>query len=101
MPPIAPDIPLIPTTEPTAFTGNRSECSVYIFAEKPWCPAAAKPITIAAGHSPEILYNTAIGSTRQAHVSIADLRATEVETPRRISMDESHPPNTLPASEIA
>src|SRR5436190_9857631 len=40
-----------------------------------------------------------IGTTETAHRSIAVLRAAFTVHPRVMSVDDSHPPNTLPASD--
>ena len=41
MPPTAPAMPPKPTTEPTARRGNMSDENVKMFADQPWCAAAA------------------------------------------------------------
>src|SRR5215472_3483693 len=92
IPPKAPAMPPIPTTEATARLGNRSELKVKRFAENPWCPAAARPINSVAGQSPDTRNTLAIGTTHKAQKNMAHLRAALTEKWRRISADESHPP---------
>jgi aryl-alcohol dehydrogenase-like predicted oxidoreductase len=41
IPPMAPAIPPMPTTEPTANRGNMSLASVKMFADQAWCAAQA------------------------------------------------------------
>ena len=53
------------------------------------------------GQSPRPLYTDTIGITPTAQTSIAIFLPAFTENPARISRDESHPPATLPASEMA
>lgn len=53
------------------------------------------------GQSPRPLYTDTIGITQTAQTSIAIFLPAFTENPARISRDESYPPATLPASEIA
>src|ERR1700676_3460236 len=100
MPPTAPAMPPIPTTDATAREGNMSEGKVKRFAENPWCPAAASPMSNVAGHSPETRYTTATGNKHKEQTNIAHFRAAFTEKCRRMSAEESHPPPILPRSEM-
>ena len=91
-------MPANPITDPTACRGNMSEASVYTFADQPWCAAAARLINATAVHMPSTRDAKTIGTTEMAHSSIAVLRAAFTVHPRVISVDDSHPPNTLPTS---
>src|SRR3954447_17991518 len=95
-PPIAPIIPPIPTTLPTADLGNMSDVVVYRFADHPWCAAVARLTSPTTAHI-LWMYGAAItGTTASAHVSIAVFRAALIGHPRLISEDERYPPKTLP-----
>src|SRR5690348_6020565 len=100
MPPIAPNIPPMPTTDPTARGGNMSETPANRFADQPWCAAVASPIKATTTHRFEIRETNRIGSTEQAQMSIAVLRARFTDHPRLMSDDDNQPPATLPASAI-
>ena len=100
MPPIAPAVPPIPTTEPTAVRGNRSDGSVSKLAEKAWCPAVASPRSSTASHSELTSWTNTTGSTAKAQASIVSLRARFTDIPAFIILDEAQPPITLPASDI-
>src|SRR6195256_4673341 len=97
-PPMAPDIPLIPTIEPTARRGNISEAVVKRFADHPWCAAAARPTRPTATQRCFTLEANMIGVTASAHSSIAVLRARLMVHPRLIKFDDSQPPPMLPTS---
>src|SRR5262245_1190898 len=88
IPPTAPIIPPIPTTEPTACFGNMSEVIVKIFADQPWCAAAAMPINITATHKFEVIDANTIGTTASAQISMAVLRLLLMLQPRLISVEE-------------
>src|SRR5882672_7742704 len=98
MPPIAPAMPPIPTTEPTARRGNISEAIVKMLALQPWCAAAAKPTNATATQRFEARAANITGTTASAHTSIADLRALFTDQLRLISVDESQPPPIEPIS---
>src|ERR1700674_95670 len=99
-PPIAPAIPPIPTTEPTAPAGNISDVNVNKFAENPWWHAAASPINITADQVLSTRYANTTGITPIAQINIAVLRATLTLLPRFINAEDIQPPTTLPTSEI-
>src|SRR6266446_9833106 len=92
----APAIPPIPTTEPTARRGNMSEASVKIFADHPWCAAAASPTSPTATHRLLTPETKTIGVTSRAQINIAVLRARLIVHPRLIRLEESQPPPMLP-----
>src|SRR5215813_7239635 len=100
MPPIAPAIPPIPTTEPIALRGNMSEVVVKIFADQPWCAPAARPTNRTATHTFEAFAANTTGTTAHAQINIVVLRARLTGTPRFIIEEESQPPATLPTSAI-
>src|SRR3954451_3526952 len=99
MPPMAPDIPAMPTTEPIAPRGNMSDASVNMLHDQPWCAAAARLISATACHSDVAFETSAIGVTSTAHVNIAVLRAAFTLQPPAIRRDDSQPPKMLPMSE--
>src|SRR5580692_1087534 len=100
IPPTAPAMPPIPTTEATTVVGNISDDKVNRLQEKPWCAAAASPITRTAPHIDAILGAKTMGVTQTAQISIAIFRLAFTVFPRRIKDEEAHPPATLPASAI-
>src|SRR3954469_23332018 len=100
MPPIAPAMPPMPTTELTVAGGIVSDTSVYRFADQPWCADAARPISTTAVHWSATIPAANTGTTHNAHASIAVLRPAFTDQPRRISHDDSQPPPTLPTSVI-
>src|SRR5216117_2528369 len=100
MPPTAPAMPPRPTTDPTACRGNMSDDSVNRFADQPWCAAVARLISATADHIPCARAAKTIGTTASAQPSIAVLRDALTLQPRRISVDDSQPPPTLPISAI-
>ena len=65
MPPTAPAMPPMPTTEPTARRGNMSEASVKMLADQPWCAAAARPTSSTATHRLDARDAKTIGTTAQ------------------------------------
>src|SRR5579863_4270705 len=93
---MAPIIPPIPTTEPTAALGKVSEGSVNRFADQPWCAAAANPTRPTTTH--RWLENGAqtTGTTANEQISKAILRAKFGVLPRRKKIAESQPPPILP-----
>src|SRR5687768_8941132 len=98
IPPIAPNIPPIPTTEPTARRGNMSDTVVKRLALQPWCAAAARLISATADQTLVTCDAKMIGTTHAAQMSIAVLRAALTVHPRLISADDNHPPPMLPTS---
>src|SRR4051794_40696167 len=100
MPPNAPAMPPIPTTEATALAGNMSDGNVSRFDDHPWCAAVANPISITAPHVDATLGANTIGITAKAQINIAVLRLRLADCPRRINDEENHPPAMLPASAI-
>src|SRR5687767_13605206 len=98
MPPIAPAIPPMPTTEPTAFRGNISDVSVKRFADQPWCAAAASDTKPTATQRLLARAANMIGTTDNAQMSMAVLRDAFTLQPRLISADEIQPPPMLPTS---
>src|SRR5271166_522780 len=100
MPPTAPPNPPMPTTEPTARLGNRSEAMVNRLADQPWCDAVASPTSATATQKFFALAAKRIGKTVSAQVSIAVLRAAFTLQPRFSSRADSQPPAMLPAIDI-
>src|SRR5689334_14355521 len=100
MPPTAPAMPPIPTTDPTALRGNMSDVVVKRLHDHPWCAAAARPISTTATQSFDVCAAKTIGTTASAQINIAALRPPLMVQPRLISDDESQPPPTLPTSAI-
>src|SRR5438552_12884810 len=98
--PMEPNIPPSPTTDPTARRGKVSDAMVNIFADQPWCPAAASPIKTTANHRLETLAASTIGTTARAQISMAVLRLRFTVHPRLIIDDENHPPAMLPTVAI-
>src|SRR5262245_60819996 len=96
IPPTAPAIPPKPTTDPTACLGNMSDASVNAFADQPWCAAVARLMIATAPQTPWTCVVKTIGTTPIAQTSIAVLRAALTVHPRLMSVDDSHPPPTLP-----
>src|SRR5215213_6412484 len=94
IPPIAPAIPPIPTTEPTACFGKVSEEVVKRFADHPWCAAAAIPIKNTAIHKFDVKDAKTIGTTARAQINIAVLRPVLIVQPRLINAEETYPPPT-------
>src|SRR5882724_8996200 len=100
IPPIAPAMPPMPTTDPTALRGNISEVVVKRFADQPWCAAAASPTRSTAIQTLEAFAANTTGTTASAQINIAVLRARFIVAPRLIIEEESQPPATLPTSAI-
>ena len=75
MPPTAPAIPPMPTTEPTAYRGNMSEAMVKMFADQPWCAAAARVTKATASHIEVAREAKTMGTTQSAQINMAVLRA--------------------------
>src|SRR5262245_29992241 len=98
MPPTAPAAPPSPTTDPTALRGNVSDVSVNRLHDQPWCAAAARPTSATATHTLEARDAKTIGTTAIRHTSSAVFRPALTDQPRRIRLDESHPPPMLPTS---
>src|SRR5882672_3189087 len=98
MPPSAPVVLLMLTTDATALVGNMSEGSVNTLAENPWCAAVARPSSKTAPHVDETRGASIIGSAPNTKTNIAALRLTLMLLPWRIRNDDSQPPATLPAS---
>src|ERR1041384_3839362 len=98
MPPIAPAMPPMPTTEPTARLGNRSDESVKRFADQPWCAAAARLTMPTATHICCVHAAKTTGTTHNAHPSIAVLRPALTLQPHLMSRPDNQPPPTLPTS---
>src|ERR1043166_9005602 len=98
MPPTAPAMPPIPTTDPTALRGNMSEVSVNRLADQPWWAAAAKLIMSTAVHLPTPAAAKTTGTTHSAQINIAVLRALFDVQPFLIKCEDIQPPPTLPMS---
>src|ERR1041385_4189381 len=98
MPPIAPAMPPMPTTDPTAYRGNISEVVVNRLHDHPWCAAAATPTSTTATQRFEACAAKTIGITASAQINIASLRPSLMVQPHLISEDESQPPPILPMS---
>src|SRR5829696_5032413 len=98
IPPTAPAMPPSPTTEPTALRGNMSDAIVKRLADHPWCAAAARLTSATATQRLLAPDANTMGTTANAHASIATLRPAFTDHPRRINADESHPPPMLPTS---
>src|SRR2546423_1116853 len=98
MPPTAPAKPPSPTTDPIACGGNMSDASGNGLAAHPWCAAVAGLTGAPAPHMLWTRVANTMGTTASAQVSMAVLRAEFTLHPRRISVDDSHPPPTLPTS---
>src|ERR1017187_3385805 len=73
-PAAAPVRPPIPTTLPTADGGNKSEASVKMFAENPWCAAPARPTRATTSHKFFVNGAYSTGNTHMAQISIAVFR---------------------------
>src|SRR6266702_5632611 len=99
MPPTAPAMPPIPTTEPTATRGNMSDGSVIRLADQAWWAAVARPIMATAIHNWPTNCAKTIGVTASAQINMVVLRAAFAERPAFISLDEPHPPTTEPTSD--
>src|SRR5678815_3450208 len=100
MPPTAPAMPPMPTTDPTARRGNISDVVVKRLHDQPWCAAAARPINETATQRFDVCAANTIGTTASAQISIANFRPALIVHPRLISDDESQPPPMLPISAI-
>src|SRR5262245_32950809 len=100
MPPTAPAMPPMPTTDPTARRGNISDVVVNRLHDQPWCAAAASPINKTAIQRFDVCAANTIGTTASAQIIIANLRPALMVQPRLISDDESQPPPMLPMSAI-
>src|SRR5215471_7760523 len=100
MPPTAPAMPPMPTTDPTALRGNMSELVVKMLADHPWCAAAARPTKSTATQTFDALAANTTGTTASAQISIAVLRARLIVKPRLIIDEDIQPPATLPMSAI-
>src|SRR6185503_12891767 len=100
MPPIAPAIPPMPTTDPTARRGNMSDVVVKRLHDQPWCAAAASPINTTATQRFDVCAANTIGTTASAQINIANFRPPLTVQPRLINDDESQPPPMLPMSAI-
>src|SRR5688572_19072852 len=98
MPPTAPAIPPIPTTEPTARRGNMSDVSVNKLADQPWWAAAANPTRNTATQRWDVYEAKTIGTTHTAQMIIAVLRARLGVHPIFSKRDEIQPPPMLPTS---
>ena len=98
MPPIAPAVPPMPTTEATALRGNISELSVKRFADQPWWAEAASAMIRTATHWLDTFAANITGTTHSAHTNIAVLRARLVVQPCLIQYDDIQPPPMLPTS---
>src|SRR3954463_6171777 len=96
---MAPAVPPIPTTLPTAARGNISDAVVNRFADQPWCAAVARLTNPTTTHMLVMEGARTTGTTARAHTSMAVLRAALMVQPRSISVDESHPPPMLPTLE--
>src|SRR6476661_3030518 len=100
MPPIAPAMPPMPTTEPTARLGNMSDVVVKRLHDQPWCAAAARPISTTATQKLDVCAAKTIGTTASAQSNIAAFRPALMVQLRLINDDESQPPPMLPTSAI-
>ena len=98
MPPTAPAMPPMPTTEPTARRGNMSEAVVKMLADQPWWADVASPTRATATHRLEAREANTIGTTHSAQMSIAVLRPAFTLQPRLMSDEDSQPPPMLPTS---
>src|SRR5580692_8386818 len=100
MPPTAPPSPPRPTTDPTALRGNKSEASVYRFADQPWCAAVATPTSATASHMFVCARPTKITDvTATAQISMAAARARLVVHPRFTRAAEIQPPPIDPTAD--
>ena len=98
IPPTAPIMPPMPTTEPTACFGNISDEMVKILADQPWCAAAAIPISMTDSHRLDVVEAITIGTTANAQISIATFLDLFIVQPCFIKYPESHPPPIEPTS---
>src|SRR3972149_2351178 len=98
IPPTAPAIPPIPTTEPTARRGNISETVVKRFADHPWCAEAASPTISTAPQREATWEANTMGITASAQINMAVLRPLCTVHPLLISAEEIHPPAALAAA---
>src|SRR3990170_4857325 len=96
IPPKAPAIPPIPTTELTASLGNISEAVVNIFVAQAWCRATARLISATATHTSVINRAEMMESSSVAKINNAVFLALRVGHPFFINQDEKYPPAILP-----
>ena len=74
-PPTAPPMPPNPTTDATARWGKTSDGRLKMFADQPWCAAAAMLISVTASHKLFPALKTKMDAvTASAQISIAVLR---------------------------
>src|SRR5258706_15706210 len=95
---MAPANPPIPEIDATAERGNMSLASVYMFADQPWCAAAATLTISTAVHMLPAWGASAVGMMMTAMRSIAVLRARFTVHPRLIRLLENQPPAIEPTS---
>src|SRR5947209_1225500 len=85
-----------PTTEATTFLGNRSETTVYMFADQPWWAEAARAMRPVASQRCAVWAAKTTGNVQRAHRSSAVLRAAFADQPHRKKREGSQPPPMLP-----
>ena len=88
MPPTAPAILPIPTTELTARFGKMSDAVVKMCALQAWCAAAARLISATACQMFVANLAENIGTTQSAKISMAILRALNIGIPFLINQDD-------------
>src|ERR1051325_4882030 len=98
MPPTAPAIPPSPVTEPTAVRGNMSPTSVNRLADQPWCADAVRATSNTEVQRLDDFEAKMIGTTADAQMNMAVLRAALRLQPRLMRAEESQPPPMLPMS---
>src|SRR5512132_3843042 len=98
MPPTAPAMPPGTGAEPTALRGNTSPTSMNRFADQPWCADAARATSSTDVHRLDDLEAKMIGTTADAQMNMAVLRAALRLQPRLMRAEESQPPPMLPMS---
>src|ERR1035437_8265029 len=93
---MAPAVPPIPTTLPTAERGNMSDAMVNMLADQPWCADIARLTRPTTGHM--LFENGAsrTGVTHWAQASMSDFRAALMLQPLLIKLEEIQPPAMLP-----
>ena len=96
MPPTAPLIPAIPTTEPTASEGNISEAMVNTLVAHAWCTATAKLISPTTIHAYFANCTRIIDSSSNANMIRTVFLAFNTGQPFLINNDDKYPPAMLP-----
>ena len=96
MPPIAPAMPPIPTTELTACFGNISDAAVNIFVAHAWWDATARLINATAAQTLVTYCAKMIESSNMAIINRTVFLAFNAAIPPFIRREEKYPPAILP-----